>query len=275
MEQIAKTVTLHNGVEMPQFGLGVYLVDDGDEVVQTVKTALQAGYRSIDTAAFYDNEVGVGKAIRESGIPREEIFVTTKVWNSDQGYEETLQAFQNSMEKLQVEYIDLFLIHWPVEGKYVDTWRALEKLYKAGKIRAIGVSNFQIHHLEQIFDQCEIKPMVNQIELHPLLSQQELRAFCKQHGIQVEAWSPIARGRILDHPTLQSIAEKYKKTVAQVILRWHLQQDIIIIPKSITPERIKENAQIFDFQLSDADMKQIDGLNQNERFGPHPDHFDF
>lgn len=275
MDQIAKTVKLHNGVDMPQFGLGVYKVKDGKEVVNTVKAALQLGYRLIDTASFYDNEVGVGQAIRESGIPRKDLFITTKVWNSDQGYEKTLLAFEKSMEKLQVEYLDLYLIHWAIEGKYIDTWKALEKLYRDGKVRAIGVSNFQTHHLEQLFESCEHKPTVNQIECHPYLAQQELRSFCKQNDIKVEAWSPIARGRILDQPILEAIANNHNKTVAQVVLRWHLQNDVIIIPKSVTPARIKENANIFDFELTADEMKQIDGLNKNERFGPHPDKVDF
>lgn len=275
MYSIESTVTLHNGVKMPQFGLGVYLVEEGNEIVQTVKTALRYGYRSIDTAAFYDNEVGVGEAIKQSGVPREQLFVTTKVWNSDQGYEQTLRAFDESMKKLQLDYLDLYLIHWPVKGKYIDTWKALEKLYQDGKVRAIGVSNFQIHHLEHIFNECDIKPMVNQIELHPVLSQVDLRSFCREHDIQVEAWSPIARGRILNDSKLQKIAEKYHKSVAQIILRWHIQNDIIIIPKSVTPARIKENAEIFDFTLSEEEMNQIHALNKDERFGPHPDHFDF
>lgn len=275
MYSIESTVTLHNGVKMPQFGLGVYLVEEGNEIVQTVKTALRYGYRSIDTAAFYDNEVGVGEAIKQSGVPREQLFVTTKVWNSDQGYEQTLRAFDESMKKLQLDYLDLYLIHWPVKGKYIDTWKALEKLYQDGKVRAIGVSNFQIHHLEHIFNECDIKPMVNQIELHPVLSQVDLRSFCREHDIQVEAWSPIARGRILNDSTLKKIAEKYHKSVAQIILRWHIQNDIIIIPKSVTPARIKENAEIFDFTLSEEEMNQIHALNKDERFGPHPDHFDF
>ncbi|WP_428909417.1 aldo/keto reductase [Niallia sp. Krafla_26] len=275
VNSIYETVRLHNGVEMQKFGLGVYLIKERAEVKNTVKTALELGYRSIDTAAYYDNEDDVGQAIRESGIPREDIFVTTKVWNGDQGYEETLAAFEKSRNELGLDYIDLYLIHWPVQGKYLDTWRAMEKLYQEGKVRAIGVSNFQIHHLQDLIANSKEKPVVNQVELHPLLSQEPLRAFCKEHEIAVEAWSPLGRARFLDEPTITTLAEKYKKTAAQIILRWHLQNDVIIIPKSVTPSRIKENSEIFDFELSQEDMNTINQLNQNKRFGPDPDHVDF
>lgn len=275
MKDIYSTVTLHNGVRMPQFGLGVYKVEEGQQVEETVKNAIKLGYRLIDTAAFYENEEGVGKAIKESGVPREELFITTKVWNSDQGYEQTLDAFEKSLKKLDLEYIDLYLIHWPVKGKYIDTWRALEKIYSDGKVKAIGVSNFQIHHLKDIMENSSEKPVVNQVELHPRLSQEELRAFCDEHDIKVEAWSPIARGRVLEEPTIQHIAEKHGKTAAQVILRWHLQNRIIIIPKSVHEERLKENADIFDFELSMDEMNQMNTLNLNERFGADPDNFDF
>jgi diketogulonate reductase-like aldo/keto reductase len=270
---ISHKVRLHTGVEMPQFGLGVYKVEDGNEAVDTVKTAFSLGYRSIDTAAFYDNEEGVGQAIKESGIPREELFITTKVWNTDQGYEETLAAFEKSRKKLDVEYIDLYLIHWPVKEKYLHTWKALEELYQEGKVRAIGVCNFQIHHLQDLFAHSKEKPVVNQVELHPLLSQEELRAFCRENDIAVEAWSPIARGRLLEEPRLLSIAEKYGRSTAQIMLRWHLQNDVIIIPKSVSPVRLKENADIFDFELTAEDMEKINQLNENKRFGPDPDNF--
>ncbi|MBU8880121.1 aldo/keto reductase [Bacillus sp. FJAT-29790] len=269
------TISLHNGVNMPQFGLGVYKVEEGQQVGETVKLALEIGYRLIDTAAFYDNEEGVGRAIKESGIPREDIFITTKVWNTDQGYDETLAAFDKSMQKLGLDYLDLYLIHWPVKEKYLETWKALEKLYHDGKVRAIGVSNFQIHHLKDLMENSSEKPVVNQIELHPRLSQVELRAFCKENNIKVEAWSPIGRGRLLDEPTIKQIAEKYGKTPAQIILRWHLQNDVIIIPKSVNPQRLKENADIFAFELMPDDMTQINELNINERFGPDPDSFEF
>lgn len=272
---LADAATLRNGVQMPWLGLGVYKAREGEEVERAVKTALALGYRSVDTAAFYGNEVGVGKAVRESGIPREEIFVTTKVWNTDQGYESTLRAFALSKKKLGLEWIDLYLIHWPVKGKYKDTWKALEKLYKEGEVRAIGVSNFQIHHLEDILSDCEIPPMVNQVEFHPLLTQQELRQFCQQQNIQLEAWSPLMRGGVLQHPTIQDIAARHGKTPAQVVLRWDLQHGVVTIPKSVHAERIRENAEIFDFVLTPEEMGAIDEMNQNRRMGPDPDHFAF
>ena len=276
INSIDDTVRLHNGIEIQRFGLGVYKIYEEAEVNHTVKTALQLGYRSIDTAAFYENEAAVGQAIRESGFPREEIFVTTKVWNSDQGYEETLAAFDRSHKKLGLDYIDLYLIHWPVKEKYLDTWRGfLEKLYLEGKVVVIGVSNFQIHHLQDLMEHSKEKPVINQVELHPFLSQEPLRAFCKQHGIAVEAWSPLGRARFLDEPVLATLAEKYKKTAAQIILRWHLQNDIVVIPKVVYKSRLKENSDIFDFELTKEDITIINELNQNKRFGADPDHFDF
>jgi diketogulonate reductase-like aldo/keto reductase len=275
MKSLHDKFKLHNGVEMPCLGLGVYKVEKGQQVETTVQTALELGYRSIDTAAFYENEEGVGRAIQASGINRHDLFITTKVWNTDQGYEETLRAFDESMNKLQLDYLDLYLIHWPVKEKYLETWRALEKLYKEGRVRAIGVSNFKIHHLEDIFRHSEIKPAVNQVELHPRLSQEELRLFCRQNEIAVEAWSPIARGRLLNDPVLTAIGQQHGKSSAQVMLRWHLQNDVVIIPKSVTPARLKENIELFDFELSSEEMNQINGLNRNERYGADPDHFDF
>ncbi|WCK56685.1 aldo/keto reductase [Aneurinibacillus sp. Ricciae_BoGa-3] len=275
MRSLQDTTTLHNGIKMPKFGLGVWQVKDGDEVVNSVKYAIKAGYKSIDTAAIYKNEDGVGKAIKEAGVPREELFITTKVWNADQGYDSTLAAYESSIKLLDVDYVDLYLIHWPVAGKYKDTWKALEKLYNDGKVRAIGVSNFHQHHLEDLLANAEIAPMVNQIELHPLLSQVELRTFCESKGIKVEAWSPLGSGKLLDNPVIKEVADKYNKTVAQVILRWDLQHDIITIPKSTKEHRIIENAAIFDFELSADDMAIIDGLNKNERTGSDPDNFNF
>ncbi|MFA1778890.1 aldo/keto reductase [Bacillus amyloliquefaciens] len=271
--------TLHNGVEMPWFGIGVFKVEEGAELVNAVKTALVHGYRSVDTAAIYGNEEGVGEGIRqglqEAGLKRKDIFVTSKVWNADLGYEETLKAFDTSLEKLGLDYLDLYLIHWPVEGKYIDAWRALETLYRDGRIKAIGVSNFQIHHLKHLMKETEIKPMINQVEYHPRLTQKELLAFCTEQGIQLEAWSPLMQGQLLDHPVLQEIAEKYGKSAAQVILRWDLQNGVITIPKSTKKHRIEENANVFDFELSADDMKRIDDLNENLRVGPDPDNFDF
>lgn len=275
MATIFDKVVLHNGVEIPALGLGVYKVEEGSQIDETIKNALHIGYRLIDTASFYMNEEGVGRAIRASGIPREELFITTKVWNADQGYESTLKAYETSMEKLGLDYLDLYLVHWPVKGKYIETWRALEKLYKEGRVRAIGVSNFKIHHLEDLLLHSEEKPVVNQVELHPLLSQEDLREFCQLHGIKIEAWSPLSRGRFLDEPTLKKIADNHNKSTAQVILRWHLQNQIIAIPKSVTPSRLKENADIFDFELTQTEMEMIAALNQNQRFGADPDHIDF
>ncbi|MCG8397164.1 aldo/keto reductase [Bacillus atrophaeus] len=265
------TVKLHNGVEMPRFGLGVFKVENGSEATESVKAAIKNGYRSIDTAAIYKNEEGVGAGIKESGVARDELFITSKVWNEDQGYETTLAAFEKSLERLELDYLDLYLIHWPGKDKYKDTWRALEKLYKDGKVRAIGVSNFQVHHLEELLKDAEIKPMVNQVEFHPCLTQVELREYCKKQGIQVEAWSPLMQGQLLDNEVLKQIAENHKKSVAQVILRWDLQQDVITIPKSIKEHRIIENADIFDFELSQEDIEKINALNKDERVGPNPD----
>lgn len=273
MNHISDAVVLNNGVKMPWLGLGVYKAEEGEEVENAVKAALQVGYRSIDTAALYNNETGVGKAIKESGIPREEIFITTKVWNTDQGFETTLAAFETSRQKLGVEYVDLYLIHWPVKGKYKETWRALEKLYREGWVRAIGVSNFHIHHLEDLLSVSQITPMVNQVELHPLLTQKELHRYCKNQSIQLEAWSPLMRGKFLEQPLIAEIAEKYQKTPAQMVLRWCLQHEVVTIPKSVRASRIAENAGIFDFEISAEDMAKLDGLNKNQRFGKDPDQF--
>ncbi|MDM5157174.1 aldo/keto reductase [Bacillus sp. DX1.1] len=279
MNNLQDTTTLHNDVKMPWFGLGVFKVEEGPELVHAVKTAIKQGYRSIDTAAIYGNEKAVGQGIREgikeAGISREELFVTSKVWNADQGYEATLAAYEESLEKMGLEYLDLYLVHWPVEGKYKETWRALETLYKEGRVRAIGVSNFQIHHLQDVMQDAEMKPMINQVEYHPRLTQKELQAFCKEQGIQMQAWSPLMQGQLLDNPALQEVANKYGKSIAQVILRWDLQNEVVTIPKSTKEHRIIENASIFDFELTKEDMEQIDALNQNHRVGPDPDNFDF
>ncbi|TDL90247.1 aldo/keto reductase [Vibrio vulnificus] len=271
ISNIGETVTLHNGVKMPQLGFGVFKVKNGNETVESVKKAIEVGYRAIDTAAIYENEEGVGQAIRECGVPREELFITSKVWNTEQGYETTLKAFEDSLNRLGLEYLDLYLIHWPGKDKYLETWRALEKLYKDGKVKSIGVSNFHVHHLENLLANSEVKPVVNQIELHPLLTQVEIRDYCAKHEIKVESWSPLGRGNLLEEPTINHIAKKHGKSSAQVLIRWHLQHDLVVIPKSITPSRISENAQVFDFSLSLNEMNQIDALNKNERFGSNPD----
>ncbi|MFC7320105.1 aldo/keto reductase [Halobacillus campisalis] len=272
---ITSKVLLSNGVEMPLIGLGVYKVDGGGEVYETVKTALAAGYRHIDTASFYDNETGVGKAIQDSGIPREDIFLTTKVWNDEQGYEETLQAFERSLERLGVDYVDLYLIHWPVPNLFKETWKAFEKLYQEGKVKAIGVSNFTISHLSELLLNAKTVPMVNQVEFHPKLFQKELMEYCNENNIQLEAWSPLARGSYLKDPELEEIAGKYGKSTAQIILRWDVQHGIVTIPKSTKKERQIENADIFDFELTEKDMEQINELHANERVGSHPDHFNY
>ncbi|MFD0776335.1 aldo/keto reductase [Streptomonospora algeriensis] len=265
-------VTLNNGVRIPQLGFGVWQVDNS-EVTDAVSTALETGYRSIDTAAAYGNEEGVGQALRRSGLARGEVFVTSKLWNSDQGYDTTLQAFDASMARLGLEYLDLYLIHWPVPAHdhFVSSWKAMERLYAEGRVRAIGVSNFHPEHLRRILDEGGIVPTVNQIELHPRLTQQELRSFNKEHDIATEAWSPLGQGQLLQDPTVAKLAEAYGKTPAQVILRWHLQTGNIAIPKSATPERIRANFDVFDFELSSGDLEAISGLNENHRFGPDPD----
>ncbi|MEH7093776.1 aldo/keto reductase [Neobacillus vireti] len=279
INNLQDTAILNNGVKMPWFGLGVFKVEEGPELVHAVKYAIKNGYRSIDTASIYENEEGVGQAIREgikeAGILRDELFVTSKVWNSDLGYDSTLAAYETSLKKLGLDYLDLYLIHWPVAGKYKDAWRALETLYKEGRVKAIGVSNFHVHHLEDLMKDAEIKPMINQVEYHPRLTQKEVQAFCQKHGIQLEAWSPLMQGQLLDQPVIQTIADKYNKSVAQVILRWDLQNEVVTIPKSTKAHRIAENSSIFDFELTKVEMEQIDGLNQNLRVGPDPDNFDF
>lgn len=279
INHLQDTVTLHNGVKMPGLGLGVFKVEEGPELIQAVKAAVKHGYRSIDTAAVYQNEGSVGEAIaellKESTVSREDLFVTSKVWNADLGYESTLAAYETSLNKLGLDYLDLYLIHWPVKGKYKDAWRALETLYRDGRVKAIGVSNFQVHHLEDLMKDAEIKPMINQVEFHPRLTQKEVRAFCKEHGIQMEAWSPLMQGELLDNEVLKGIAEKHGKSVAQIILRWDVQHGVITIPKSTKEQRIIENAALFDFELTEDDMNQIDGLNKDRRVGPDPDNFDF
>ena len=274
---LQSTKKLANGVEMPIFGLGVYKMTDPQETVGAITKALQVGYRAIDTAALYYNEEQVGEAIRHSGVPREEIFVTTKVWNTDQGYDNTLRAFEVSLKKLGMDYIDLYLTHWPVEGKYPETYRAIERLYEEKLIRVPGVSNHHEQHLTEVLKVAQTPPMVNQVEAHPYLSQEPLRVFCKEHGIAVTAWSPLGRGGVLHDEVIVQVGEKHGKSPAQIVLRWHIQNDILVIPKSVTPSRIEENADIFDFELTPGDMKVLNGLNRNKRFGQNPEnfHFDF
>lgn len=265
------TTTLNNGVKMPWVGFGVFQTQEGPEVENAVRWALEAGYRHIDTASFYENEAGVGKAIAASEVSREELFVTTKVWNTEQGYQETLKAFDRSRTKLQMDVVDLYLVHWPLKHSFKETYKALEKLYADGKVRAIGVSNFLPHHLEDLMSDFDVVPAVNQVEWHPFLLQKELYEFCKSKGIQQEAWSPLTRGRFLNDPVLTEIAEAHSKSPAQVLLRWDLQHEVVTIPKSVHKERIIENAQVFDFKLSDLEMARIDSLDSDTRIGPHPD----
>ncbi|WP_086828417.1 aldo/keto reductase [Streptomyces sp. NRRL B-24572] len=266
------TVTLNNGVEIPQLGFGVFQVAD-DATTAAVTSALEAGYRSIDTAAVYGNEAGVGRALGTSGLAREELFVTTKLWNADQGYDATLRAFDDSLAKLGLDYVDLYLIHWPAPARdlYRDSWRALERLAEEGLIRAAGVSNFQPEHLRRLMDGAALTPAVNQIELHPALQQSELRAFHGEHRIATEAWSPLAQGAVLDDPAIAAIAAAHGKSPAQVVIRWHLQLGNVVIPKSVTPARIRANFDVFDFVLTDEEVTAIAGLDRGLRTGPHPD----
>ncbi|MEU9257647.1 aldo/keto reductase [[Kitasatospora] papulosa] len=266
------TVTLNNGVTIPQLGFGVFQVPD-DETTAAVTAALEAGYRSIDTAAVYGNETGVGRALAESGLGREELFVTTKLWNADQGYDATLTAFDASLAKLGLDHVDLYLIHWPTPARdlYNDTWRALEKLLAEGRIRAAGVSNFQPAHLRRLREESSLVPAVNQIELHPGLQQRELRSLHAGSGIATEAWSPLAQGALLDDEVLTSLAGRHGRSPAQVVLRWHLQLGNVVIPKSVTPARIRQNIDVFDFELSADDMEAIAGLDRGMRTGPDPD----
>ncbi|MEU7057721.1 aldo/keto reductase [Streptomyces sp. NPDC046197] len=265
-------IILNNGVEMPQLGFGVWQVPDA-EAERAVATALQAGYRSIDTAAIYGNEEGTGKAIAASGIPREDIFVTTKLWNSDQGYDSALRAFDTSLARLGLEYLDLYLIHWPMapKGRFVETYKAFEKLLADGRVRAIGVSNFLPEYLERLIAETSVIPAVNQIELHPHLQQHAAREYHTDQGIATEAWSPIGQGKgLLEVPAIVAIAQKHNRTPAQVVLRWHIQLGNIAIPKSVTPSRIEENIQVFDFSLDDEDLAAISALNEDRRLGPNP-----
>ena len=267
-------VTLHDGVEIPQLGFGVFQVRPED-TQEAVEEALEVGYRHIDTAAAYRNERGVGAAIAASGIPREEIFVTTKLWNSNQGYETTLGAFRKSLSRLGMDYVDLYLIHWPVptEGRALDTWRAFERVHDEGRSRTIGVSNFRIEDLEQLEQQAFIQPTVNQIELHPHFPQAELREWHEEHAIATESWSPLAQGELLVNETIAGVAARHNRTPAQVILRWHLQLGNVVIPKSVTPARMRETFELFDFELGGEDLTEIAALDVGQRIGPDPSTF--
>ncbi|MFF7333028.1 aldo/keto reductase [Streptomyces sp. NPDC008150] len=268
-------IILNNGVEMPQLGFGVWQVPD-DEAERAVATALEAGYRSIDTAAIYGNEQGTGKAVAASGVPREELFVTTKLWNADHGHDATLRAFDTSLSKLGLDYVDLYLIHWPMPGKgnAVDSYKAFEKLHADGRVRAIGVSNFLPEHLERLIAETSVIPAVNQIELHPHLQQHAAREYHAEQGIATEAWSPLGSGKgLLEVPALVAIARKHGRTPAQVVLRWHVQLGNVVIPKSVTPSRIRENIEVFDFSLDEEDLAAISALNEDRRTGPDPAEF--
>ena len=254
---------LNNGVKIPRLGLGVYQAPPGESTLRAVKYALKIGYRHIDTAWLYGNEIDVGRAVRESGIEREEIFITTKVWNSDQGYQSTLAACDRSLKLLGLPYIDLYLIHWPVEGRGKDTWKAMIQLLNEGKVRAIGVSNFEVFHLQDIFQNFDVIPSVNQVEFHPFLFQEKLLEFCKNSNIQLEAYSPLTRGQRLNHHILVGLAKKYGKSSAQILIRWNLQHGLVVIPKSIHENRIRENIQVFNFQLEEEDMELLDSLNED------------
>lgn len=264
---------LNNGIKMPVLGLGVY--KSGENTKQAVLDALEAGYRHIDVASFYGNEKEVGDAIKESGIPRGEIFVTTKLWNDDMRAGIQREALEKSLANLSMDYVDLYLLHWPVAGCYVPSWNILEELYNEGKTKAIGVSNFQMNHLMDLMAHSKTVPAVNQIECHPYLSQQPLRNFCQKTGIQVTAWAPLGRANVFEDSAIQELASVYQRTPAQIILRWEIQNGIIVIPKSVHKERIIENSRVFDFELSAGDMERMDALNKDKRFGPSPDTFDF
>jgi diketogulonate reductase-like aldo/keto reductase len=272
LHSLTDTVDIAPGVAMPRLGVGTYKAVVGGDVESEVAEALRIGYRGIDTAALYRNEDGVGRTVRASGIPREDLFIATKVWNSEQGYDLTLAAFRDSMVQLGMDYVDLYLMHWPLEGKMRDTWRAMEEILASGRARAIGVCNFLPHHLEELLSFASVPPTIDQVEFHPRLQQPELQAFCREHGIVQQAWAPLMRGGVFRIPELVAIAEEHGKTAAQVSIRWILQLGVTTIPKSIHAERLQENAEVYDFDLSDEEMAVIGSLDRNERIGPHPDH---
>lgn len=275
-----ENVTLNNGLEMPLVGYGVFRVPDGDDLAEAVKTAIAKGYRSIDTAQVYRNEESVGRGIRaaidEGLVAREELFVTSKVWNDGLSYEETLAAYASSLEKLGLDYLDLYLIHWPgLDTNYIEAYKALEKIYQDGRVRSIGVSNFHVHHLEHLLKETTVIPVINQIEFHPHLTQEEVRNYCKEHRIQVEAWSPLMNGSLLEEALIQQLASKYNKTPAQIVLRYDVQHGVVTIPKTMTPSRMTENLDVFEFALADEEMAQLDAMNDGLRCGPDPEKFNF
>ncbi|MFJ8461764.1 aldo/keto reductase [Lysinibacillus xylanilyticus] len=274
------SITLNNGLEMPLVGYGVFRVPEGDDLAEAVKTAIAKGYRSIDTAQVYRNEESVGRGIRaaidEGLVTREELFVTSKVWNDGLSYEETLAAYDSSLERLGLDYLDLYLVHWPgIDTNYVDVYKALEKIYQDGRVRSIGVSNFHVHHLENLLKETSVIPVINQIEFHPHLIQEEVRAYCKEKGVQVEAWSPLMNGSLLEEALIQQLATKYRKTPAQIVLRYDVQHGVVTIPKTMTPTRMTENLAVFDFALTEEEMAQLDALNDGLRCGPDPEKFNF
>jgi 2,5-diketo-D-gluconate reductase A len=274
---IVPTITLNNGVEIPQLGFGVFQVKP-EETAQAVQTALEVGYRHIDTAEMYGNEKGVGEGVRNSGVPREEVFVTSKLNNGFHAHADALKAFDQSLADLGFDYLDLFLIHWPLPGidvDFVETWKAMEEIYHSGRAKAVGVSNFNAHHLGKLFAETDVRPAVNQIEVHPYLAQDDLRAFDAEHEIATEAWSPIAQGKVLDDPAVVRVAERTGRTPAQVTLRWHVQRGDIVFPKSVTRSRVEENFALFDFELSQDDMREISALDRGERTGPDPETFNY
>lgn len=278
IHSLTDKVRFNNGVEIPGLGLGVFQIPD-EATAEVVKNGIINGYRLIDTAQIYGNEVGTGIGIKEglaaTNLKREDLFVTSKVWNDHLTYAETITAFEETLKRLELDYLDLYLIHWPGKAAFKESWQALEELYSAGKIKAIGVSNFEIHHLEELLAFAKVTPVVNQVELHPKLAQQALRDFCEKHDIKVQAWSPLMQGKLLTDPVVKDIAEKHQKTPAQVILRWDIQQEILLVVKSVHEQRMQSNADVFNFELDPTDMARLNQLNEALRVGPNPDEFDF
>lgn len=278
IHSLKENVRLNNRTEIPGLGLGVFQIPDED-TAEVVKKGIITGYRLIDTAQIYGNETGTGLGIKEglaaTGLSREELFVTSKLWNNHLTYKETINTFEETLDRLALDYLDLYLIHWPGNNAFKESWQAMEDLYEAGKIKAIGVSNFEIHHLEDLLSYAKVVPVINQVELHPKLSQQALRDFCEKHNINIQAWSPLMQGKLLTEPAIVEIAEKHQKTPAQVILRWDIQQDILLVVKSVHEQRMQSNAAVFDFELDDADMSRLNELNESLRSGPDTEAFDF